>query len=73
MKKTKRSYVMTQRTAKMEATRLRILDAAADLYLQAGVDEFTLEAVAALAGTPFARSCAHMVHAIGCSMRRWTS
>ena len=35
----------------MEATRLRILDAAADLYLQAGVDEFTLEAVAALAET----------------------
>ena len=51
MKLQTRPYVMSARAAKMEETRRRILDAAAELYLQRGVDEFTLEDVARRAET----------------------
>lgn len=51
MKKPPRTYVMSARAAKMEATRKRILDDAADLYLERGIDEFTLEMVAQRAQT----------------------
>ena len=43
--------VMNARAAKMEETRRRILEAAADLYLAHGADAFTLEDVARRAGT----------------------
>jgi len=51
MKSKKRPYVMTGRAAKMEETRGRILDSAADLYLERGIDDFTLDEVARRAGT----------------------
>ena len=51
MKSQTRAYVMNARAAKMEETRRRILDAAAELYLQRGIDEFTLEEAARRAGT----------------------
>ncbi|HLJ70643.1 MAG TPA: TetR/AcrR family transcriptional regulator [Roseiarcus sp.] len=41
---------MTARAAKMEATRRRILDCAADLYMRRSIDDFTLEEVAHCAG-----------------------
>lgn len=51
MKMKKRSYDMTARAAKAEATRARIRAAATELYLQRPVEEFTLEAVADRAET----------------------
>jgi AcrR family transcriptional regulator len=51
MKSQTRPYVLNARAAKMEETRRRILDAAAELYLQRGADAFTLEEAARRAGT----------------------
>lgn len=51
MKMVKRSYVMTARAAKAEATKAGIRAAAVELYCRQPVPEFTLEAVAARAGT----------------------
>jgi len=51
MKKRKRSYVMTARAAKAEATRARIRAGAMEVYLQEPIEDFTLEAVATRAGT----------------------
>jgi len=51
MKSAKRPYVMTARAERMEETRARILDCAADLYVERGIDQFTLEEVARRAGT----------------------
>ncbi|MGN6059135.1 MAG: TetR/AcrR family transcriptional regulator [Sphingomicrobium sp.] len=42
---------MTGRVAKMEETRRRIIDSAAELYMQMSIDEFTLEEVARRAET----------------------
>jgi AcrR family transcriptional regulator len=47
--KGKRSYDMTARAAKAQATRERIRARAMELYLQRPIEEFTLEAVAARA------------------------
>ena len=49
--KMRRAYVMTGRLARMEESRARILDAAIALYIEQGIDELTLDAVAAQAGT----------------------
>ncbi len=51
MKKGKRRYDMTARAAKAQATRAHIRAAAIELYLQRSIEEFTLDAVAARAGT----------------------
>ena len=51
MKSQTRHYALGARAAKMEETRRRILDAAADLYLQRGADAFTLDDVARQAET----------------------
>lgn len=51
MNSEKRTYVMSARAAKMAATRQRILDCAADLYLGQGIDDFTLDEVARRAET----------------------
>jgi AcrR family transcriptional regulator len=42
---------MIGRAAKMEETRARIVGSAADLYLEQGIDDFTLDEVARRAGT----------------------
>jgi AcrR family transcriptional regulator len=49
--KGKRSYDMTARAAKAQATRERIRACAMELYLQRPIEEFTLEAVAVRAAT----------------------
>ena len=46
-----RRYVMTGRAARMAETRARILDCAVALYVERGIDDLTLEAVANCAGT----------------------
>jgi AcrR family transcriptional regulator len=51
MKRRKRSYVMTARAAKAEATRARIRASAMQVYLHEPIEDFTLEAVASRAGT----------------------
>jgi AcrR family transcriptional regulator len=51
MKRKKRTYVMTARAAKAEATKARIRASAMQVYLREPIDEFTLEAVAGAAGT----------------------
>lgn len=51
MNESKRSYVMTARMAKAEATRARIRQSAMQLYSERALGEFTLDEVAALAGT----------------------
>jgi AcrR family transcriptional regulator len=51
MKKTRRSYDMTARAAKAEATKTRIRACATELYLQRPIEDFTLEAVADRAET----------------------
>jgi AcrR family transcriptional regulator len=51
MKKETRRYVMTARAAKAEATKARIRAAAVELYCNAPLEDFTLEAVAERAQT----------------------
>lgn len=51
MKKGKRSYVMTARSDKTEATRERIRQSAIELYRERALDDFTLDEVAARAET----------------------
>jgi AcrR family transcriptional regulator len=51
MKMAKRPYDMTARAAKAEATRQRIRQSAVALYCGRAVEDFTLEEVAARAGT----------------------
>ena len=51
MKKKKRHYVMTARSAKAEATRERICESVMHLYRERPIDEFTLDEVAQRAGT----------------------
>src|SRR6185437_15025154 len=51
MKKKKRHYVMTARSAKAEATRERICESVVHLYRERPIDEFTLDEVAQRAGT----------------------
>lgn len=51
MNSTKRPYQMSERAAKMEETRRRILDRAADLYMERSIEEFTLDEVARRADT----------------------
>ncbi len=51
MKKAKRPYDMTGRAAKAEATRARIRASAMQLYRERPIEDFTLEEVAARAGT----------------------
>jgi AcrR family transcriptional regulator len=51
MKKAKRPYVMTARAVKAEANRARIRAAAAALYCERPIEDFTLEEVAVRAGT----------------------
>jgi AcrR family transcriptional regulator len=51
MKKGKRRYDMTARAAGAQATREHIRAGAMELYLQRPIEEFTLDAVAARAGT----------------------
>jgi AcrR family transcriptional regulator len=51
MKRRKRSYVMTARAAKAEATKARIRASAREVYLQEPIEDFTLEAVASRART----------------------
>lgn len=51
MKKAARPYVMTARAAKAEATRARIRGAAMALYGEQQIENFTLDDVAARAGT----------------------
>jgi AcrR family transcriptional regulator len=51
MKRRKRTYVMTARAAKAEATRARIRASAMEVYLKEPIEDFTLEAVATRAGT----------------------
>ena len=51
MKSQTRHYALGARAAKMEETRRRIVEAAADLYLSRGADAFTLEDVARRAET----------------------
>jgi AcrR family transcriptional regulator len=46
MKKARRSYVMTARAAKAEATRARILASAMHLYCDRAIEDFTLDEVA---------------------------
>jgi AcrR family transcriptional regulator len=46
MKMKKRSYVMTARAAKAEATRARILASAMQLYTERAIEDFTLDEVA---------------------------
>lgn len=47
----KRAYVMTERAARMAETRARIIDCAVALYIERGIDDLTLDAVARCAGT----------------------
>jgi AcrR family transcriptional regulator len=47
----KRTYDMTKRSAKAEATKQRILDGAIPLYRERQIEEFTLDDVAERAGT----------------------
>jgi AcrR family transcriptional regulator len=51
MKKAKRTYVMTARAAKAEATKARIRLSAMQLYWERPIEDFTLEEVAERAGT----------------------
>jgi AcrR family transcriptional regulator len=51
MKRKKRTYVMTARSAKTEATRGRICDSVMELYREHSLNDFTLDDVAARAGT----------------------
>ncbi len=51
MKKSKRPYVMTARAERSEATRARIRMAAMQLYREHTIEDFTLDEVAARAGT----------------------
>ncbi len=51
MKRRKRAYVMTARSAKAEATRERICESVMNLYRERRIDEFTLDDVAQRAGT----------------------
>lgn len=51
MKSPKRPYQMAGRAAKMQEMRRRIVDSAAELYMQQSIDDFTLEEVARRAGT----------------------
>lgn len=51
MKQRKRSYVMTARSAKTEATRERIRQSAIQLYSERSLDDFTLDEVAQHAET----------------------
>lgn len=51
MKVRKRSYVMTTRSAKAEATRRRICESVMELYRERSLNDFTLDDVAAGAGT----------------------
>lgn len=51
MKRKKRTYVMTARSAKAEATRRRICESVMGLYRERSFNDFTLDDVAALAGT----------------------
>ena len=51
MKKETRSYDMTARSAKAEATKSRIRMAAMQLYRERTIEDFTLDEVAARAGT----------------------
>jgi AcrR family transcriptional regulator len=51
MKWKKRAYVMTARSAKAEATRRRICESVMRLYRERAIDDFTLDDVAARAGT----------------------
>jgi AcrR family transcriptional regulator len=51
MKRKKRIYVMTARSAKTEATRRRICESAMELYREHSLNDFTLDDVAARAGT----------------------
>jgi AcrR family transcriptional regulator len=51
MKKIRRSYVMTARAAKADATRARIRASAMQLYRDRAIEDFTLEEVAQRAGT----------------------
>ena len=46
MKLSKRSYVMTARAAKAEATRTRILASAMQLYTERAIEDFILDEVA---------------------------
>lgn len=46
-----RAYVMTARAAKMEATRKGVIEAAIALYLERGVDGFTLDELARRSAT----------------------
>jgi AcrR family transcriptional regulator len=46
MKMVKRSYVMTARAAKAEATKARILASAMQLYTERAIEDFTLDEVA---------------------------
>jgi len=51
MKKKKRAYMMTARSAKAEATRSRICESVMQLYRERPIDAFTLEDIAVRAGT----------------------
>jgi AcrR family transcriptional regulator len=51
MKQKKRTYVMTARSAKAEATRRRICESVIGLYRERSFNDFTLDDVAARAGT----------------------
>jgi len=51
MKRKKRTYVMTARSAKAEATRQRICESVMQLYSERSLNDFTLDDVAARAGT----------------------
>jgi AcrR family transcriptional regulator len=51
MKTKKRAYVMTARSAKADATRQRICESVMTLYRERSMDSFTLDDVAARAGT----------------------
>jgi len=51
MKKTKRPYVMTARTAKAAATKARIRASAVQLYCERPIEDFTLEQIAERAET----------------------
>ena len=51
MKRKKRTYVMTARAAKAEATRQRICESVMELYRERPIDDFRLDDVAARAGT----------------------
>ncbi len=51
MKRKKRAYVMTARSAKTEATRERICESVMHLYRERPINDFTLDDVAQRAGT----------------------